>query len=76
MRGFSQTPIMFLTANDLEVDIVAGLELGAGDCITKTLLSGGALARANAQLAVRKGGVEMDDFCFDFEHMEYKSGKD
>ena len=30
-----KTPVIFLTANDMEHDIVAGLELGADDYITK-----------------------------------------
>ena len=35
LRRESEVPVILLTANDLETDIVAGLELGADDYITK-----------------------------------------
>ncbi len=35
VRRISDVPIIFLTANDMEIDIVSGLELGADDYITK-----------------------------------------
>lgn len=35
IRQESRVPIIFLTANDLEIDIVTGLELGGDDYITK-----------------------------------------
>ena len=35
LRAESQVPVIILTANDLEVDIVTGLESGADDYITK-----------------------------------------
>lgn len=35
IRGTSQVPIIFLTANDMEPDIVTGFALGADDYITK-----------------------------------------
>ena len=35
IRGASQVPIIFLTANDMEPDIVTGFALGADDYITK-----------------------------------------
>lgn len=34
-RRFSNVPVILLTANDLEMDIVTGLESGADDYITK-----------------------------------------
>jgi len=34
-RSYSQTPIIFLTANDLEQDTLTGYELGADDYVTK-----------------------------------------
>lgn len=36
-----RVPVILLTANDLETDIVAGLELGAEDYITKPFSLGG-----------------------------------
>ena len=35
LRGKSETPVMFLTARDLEEDVLKGFELGADDYITK-----------------------------------------
>src|SRR3972149_5912682 len=35
VRGFSDVPIVILTARDTEVDKVRGLEMGADDYITK-----------------------------------------
>ena len=35
IRQTSKVPIIFLTANDMEIDIVTGLETGADDYITK-----------------------------------------
>ena len=35
IRGYSETPIIFLTAADEEVNVVRGLDMGADDYITK-----------------------------------------
>ncbi len=43
-------PVIMLTANDLESDIVAGLEAGADDYITKPFSLAVLRARVNAQL--------------------------
>lgn len=48
-RGDS-VPVILLTANDLEVDIVAGLELGADDYITKPFSMRELLARVKANI--------------------------
>ena len=48
-RG-NRTPVILLTANDLETDIVAGLELGADDYITKPFSLAVLRARVHAQL--------------------------
>ena len=45
-----RVPVILLTANDLETDIVAGLELGAEDYITKPFSLAVLRARVNAQL--------------------------
>lgn len=74
VRG--RLPVLLLTANDLETDIVAGLELGAEDYITKPFSLAVLRARMNAQLRRSGGGagqvVEVGDFTFDFARMEYR----
>ena len=73
-RGDS-VPVILLTANDLEVDIVAGLELGADDYITKPFSLAVLRARVNTQL--RRGGtaqperLELGGFLFDFGRMSF-----
>ena len=74
VRG--QVPVILLTANDMETDIVAGLESGADDYITKPFSLAVLRARVNAQLrrgkATRPGVVELEGFTFDFDRMEYR----
>ena len=76
IRKTFDTPTILLTANDLELDIVTGLESGADDYITKPFSLAVLRARVNAQLrrggAIRKNYVEIDDFTFDFDRMEYR----
>lgn len=68
-------PVVMLTANDLESDIVAGLEQGADDYITKPFSLAVLRARVNAQL--RRGEQQnrsvfrCDGFVFDFDRMEF-----
>ncbi|MEG1583551.1 MAG: response regulator transcription factor [Anaerovorax sp.] len=80
VKSNSIIPVILLTANDMETDIVAGLEMGADDYITKPFSLAVLRARVNTQLrkheVARVGRFEQDDFVFDFEQMEYfKSGK-
>ena len=74
VRG--QVPVILLTANDMETDIVAGLESGAEDYITKPFSLAVLRARVNAQLrrgkAARPGVLEINGFTFDFDRMEYR----
>ena len=76
LRREHAVPVILLTANDLETDIVAGLELGADDYITKPFSLAVLRARVNAQL--RRGApaqaerVEIDRFSFDFGRMEFQ----
>ena len=76
VRRTSAVPIILLTANDLETDIVYGLESGADDYITKPFSLAVLRARVNAQL--RRGApaqgtaVELDGFSFDFAWMEFR----
>lgn len=73
-------PIILLTANDMEADIVTGLEAGADDYITKPFSLAVLRARVNAQLRrqVRDRQADRDaavwtsgDFRFCFDRMEY-----
>lgn len=76
IRKTSQVPIIFLTANDMEIDIVAGLESGADDYITKPFSLAVLRARINTVLR-RKQPVnnkyEDDLFSFDFENMLFSA---
>ena len=77
IRGFCQTPVIFLTANDMEIDIVAGLESGADDYITKPFSLAVLRARVNAVLRRKQtdGSVfSQGEFFFDFENMIFRSG--
>lgn len=75
-RQVSAVPVILLTANDMEMDIVTGLESGADDYITKPFSLAVLRARVNAQL--RRGApaqsacVETGSFRFDFERMEFR----
>lgn len=80
----SRVSIIFLTANDMEFDIVAGLDAGADDYITKPFSLAVLRARIDAVLRRhRETGdpsensvFEQDDFLFDFDRMcFYVSGK-
>lgn len=75
LRRTSAVPVIILTANDLETDVVRGLELGADDYITKPFSLMILRARVNARLrnAHPSAGdtVEMEGFCFSFAKMEF-----
>ena len=76
VRKTSRVPVILLTANDLEVDVVTGLEAGADDYITKPFSLAILRARVNAQLrrrAARKTACfTFDSFSFDFDRMEFR----
>lgn len=57
LRRESEVPVILLTANDLETDIVAGLELGADDYITKPFAIEELLARIRAALRNKAEGA-------------------
>ena len=70
------TPVILLTANDLELDEVTGLEAGADDYITKPFSLAVLRARVNAQL--RRGAskpsppLSVGPFVFDFDRMDFR----
>lgn len=76
--GGDPIPVLLLTANDMETDIVAGLESGADDYVTKPFSLAVLRARVNAQLrrgdkTPSPGGpIILEDFSFDFDRMEFR----
>ncbi|MCI7130507.1 MAG: response regulator transcription factor [Lachnospiraceae bacterium] len=77
IRKSSHVPIIFLTANDMEIDIVTGLESGADDYITKPFSLAVLRARANAVTRRRLSGgaaVVVGNFSFDFDNMKFLDG--
>ena len=70
-------PVILLTANDTDLDIVNGLELGADDYITKPFSLAVLRARINTQLrkipsaTVPNSVIIIDDYSFDFSTMEF-----
>lgn len=71
----NSTPAILLTANDLELDEVIGLEAGADDYITKPFSLAVLRARVNAQLRrsvpVKQDRIELNGFILDFTRMEF-----
>ncbi len=75
LRRSSRMPVILITANDMETDIVVGLESGADDYITKPFSLAVLRARVHTQLrkiAVRETRIVIGAFVFDFERMEYR----
>ena len=74
VRKTSRVPVILLTANDMEMDIVTGLESGADDYMTKPFSLAVLRARVNAQLrrGAKAAEVEIDGFRFDFDRMEFR----
>lgn len=74
VRKTSRVPIIFLTANDMEIDIVSGLETGADDYLTKPFSLAVLRARVNAVMRRRLPSKEVfsqDGYYFDFEGMHF-----
>ena len=71
-----EVPAILLTANDLELDEVTGLEAGADDYITKPFSLAVLRARVNTQL--RRGAptvsqtMSIGPFTFDFDRMDFR----
>ncbi|MCQ4670341.1 response regulator transcription factor [Lactonifactor longoviformis] len=77
IRRFDRTPIILLTANNMEMDIVTGLESGANDYITKPFSLMVLRARVGVQLREGKDTravFKCGEYCFDFEKMEFMKG--
>ena len=75
VRKEGRTPVILLTANDMETDVVAGLESGADDYMTKPFSLAILRARVNAQLRRSDIGktpvFEQGPFHFDFYCLEF-----
>lgn len=75
MNG-NATPVILLTANDLELDEVTGLEAGADDYITKPFSLAVLRARVNAQLRRSNpkpsSALSIGPFSFDFDRMDFR----
>ena len=74
LRTHSALPVLILTANDLELDQVTGLELGADDYVTKPFSL--AVLRARVNRLLRRGSapaaaLELGPFSFDFERLRF-----
>lgn len=80
IRKESDVPILMLTANDMEMDEVMGLKLGADDYMTKPFSLMVLRARMESLLRRSKEKYKrifnMDDFIFDFEEMLFRKGKE
>ena len=77
IRKSSHVPIIFLTANDMEIDIVTGLESGADDYITKPFSLAVLRARVNAvtrRRMVDGAVVSVGNYSFDFDNMKFLDG--
>lgn len=68
------SPILFLTANDTELDIVTGLELGGDDYVTKPFSLAVLRARVNALLRRNAGAgpaLQFGGLSLDFEKLHF-----
>ncbi|WP_027625776.1 response regulator transcription factor [Clostridium lundense] len=76
IRQTSSVPIIFLTANDMEIDVVTGLELGGDDYITKPFSL--MILRARVMAILRRSKsiktddkIQIDNMIFNFDTMEF-----
>lgn len=76
LRKESKVPIIFLTANDMECDIVTGFELGGDDYITKPFSL--MVLRARVMAVLRRSDqhsedkLTIDHMTFDFGMMDFR----
>ncbi|MCI8961508.1 MAG: response regulator transcription factor [Clostridia bacterium] len=82
IKGLKDIPIIFLTANDLEVSIVRGIDMGAEDYITKPFRARELLSRINSVLRRNKKQnnkniIEIEGITIDLgQEKVLKDGKD
>ena len=79
VKNQSSTPVLILTALDMEIDEVTGLNLGADDYMTKPFSL--AVLRARIENLLRRTGrrktavYEIDDLFLDFDRLLFRKGK-
>nr|WP_317402014.1 response regulator transcription factor [uncultured Gemmiger sp.] len=75
VRHAGRLPVLILTANDMELDEVRGLELGADDYVTKPFSLAVLRARVKNLLRNRRAGAgslyRQGAFVFDFARLEF-----
>lgn len=79
IRKTDQIPVILLTANKMEMDIVSGLELGANDYISKPFSLMVLRARIGVQLRNANHMEEIfrsGNYTFDFGKMEFMHGNE
>lgn len=69
IRDNYELPAIFLTAKDLEEDIVQGFSLGIDDYITKPFLPGELLARINKIIGTKNKIIKVADIEIDLDKM-------
>lgn len=87
IKKAGETPVILLTANDLETDIVSGLLSGADDYVTKPFSLAVLRARVEVQFRKHQGSScpgkkglcdvseEAGGYRFDFNHQEFFCGE-
>ncbi len=80
LREQSEVPVLVLTANDMEMDEVMSLNMGADDYMTKPFSLAVLRARIQSLLRRRNRGEKKefteDAFCFDFDMVSFTKGEE
>lgn len=75
LREYSNIPVILITVNNMELDIITGLEAGANDYIAKPFSLMVLRARVAVQLRnqydKKLNQFQCDNFFFDFDKMEF-----
>lgn len=74
LREGCDTPVIMLTAHDMETDIVTGFELGADDYVTKPFSLAVLRARVGVQLKKKNKGSNIykyGKYSFDFDRLDF-----